>query len=105
MVDVIVIAKRNESAVLSGGVQYYQLSHILFSFGESAPKRKTGFALEAVQNGSEIKQVLRSFVRPHFSISDSLKKRELYDPRLGRKATFPKDDRKELDDIVIIFWN
>ncbi|KAJ8979708.1 hypothetical protein NQ317_015532 [Molorchus minor] len=58
-------------------------------------------ALEAVNNGRKIKEVARSFMLPESSIRDRLKKGEYYDPRLGRKATFSKEDEKELADHII----
>lgn len=39
---------------------------------------------------------------PESSIRDRLKKGEYFDPRLTRKATFSKEDEKELADHVIM---
>lgn len=59
-------------------------------------------ALEAVNSGRKIKEVARAFMLPESSIRDRLKKGEYYDPRLGRKATFSKEDEKELADHIIM---
>ncbi|CAH2097657.1 unnamed protein product [Euphydryas editha] len=53
-------------------------------------------ALEAIRNGSKIKTAAKNFNVPESTIRDRLKLGEDYNPPMGRKATFKKEEEEEL---------
>lgn len=77
---------------------------------QSVPKKKKKLwnpenlkaALEAIRSGSKIKTAARNFSIPESTIRDRLKLGENYDPPMGRKATFTKEEEKEMVSFITV---